>query len=422
MSKRARADAVLSVLFCAGLACMLVLIMGTYTYNQIAKRTGLVQFNCYNALAAFPFKHTENHAPARKSFSAEVKNTILAAEAKITQYAQQQFFCSRPIAAISKRFGKLLGLDMTSSSGVETPIISVGEDWLGTPYKKEDVSENVQKTLAFAAQMEAEGRNFVVFENPHKHATHLCYADYYEENRKAVNDALLANDVRVIDIDDYMQQHAIDPKSIFFKTDHHWNPRAGLWANALLCEYLNEHFGYSISTEIFDIAHYTVQTLERSFLGSYGTTVTTLYAEKEDFELLLPKYETDLSVFRSCIGKTVRGTIPETLYDFKMLHWQNTVNYGFYTGSESLIAVHNNNLHDGSSLLFIHFSFGDVQIPTLSQVAEDFYAIDLRAFNGSLQTFIKEKNPQTVVLAYPTTCFSAGETQNDSGKQYFDFD
>ncbi len=243
------------------------------------------------------------------------------------------------------------------------------------------------------------------------------------ENRATVNAGLREGGLEILDLDDYIAEHGIDYKDIFLKTDHHWQPRSGLWANAILCDYLNVHYGYSINTGIFDLANYDIKVYKNQFLGSLGKKVTEVYAPKEDFELITPKYESDITMFSSATGKTKTGTIPDVFYFMDVFNIPNVYarnEYALYMNNQdcALIISHNNKKSDGTSVLLIHHSFADVQIPFLTQAFENFYAIDLRHFTGSLETFIKKKNPSLVILAYSTTGYQTTESAAQKHSSY----
>ena len=77
-----------------------------------------------------------------------------------------------------------------------------------------------------------------------------------------------------------------------------------------------------------------------------------------------------------------------------------------------MITIHNNQIHDGSHILMLKTSYADCMYPYLASVVENLDVIDLRWFNGSLQSYIKETNPDTVVMVYGMTTFSGSQTIN----------
>ena len=408
-------------------------IIGNVFYKKVLPQGRQSSPPQYNAIAEYPFENAaEGIAISRFS---RIKNLISLVEDRITKKCTENFPGRMGYVLLKKRLDKALGLDMTSSMGVMKPqtssdvVTRFDGEWLGMPLctgSMEYSAENIRRVIDFARQMESEGRNFLVFENPNKFCDCIGYENYYDENRKIVNDTLRGEGVRVVDLDDYMETNGIRHRDIFLKTDHHWQPRAGLWGNSILTSELNKQFGFHIDTSIFDLENYESTILPKQFLGSLGKKVTEVYTEKEDFEILIPKYENDITVFSSAYCETRRGKIPELLYDYKFLEPKSAYvrnEYALYcSGDQALITSHNNKLHDGSNLLLIHFSFADVQIPTLTQAVEDFYAIDLRHFTGSLQAFIKEKNPSTVVLAYMTSSFINKWTEPTAIEQRNKFD
>ena len=422
----------LSAFFVLALSMIMCAIFAKFAYLQIGKRVGLVVLNqaaIYNAEKDYPFEDRGDSVPfesagaiangAKVSRFARVKNLILTAEQKITMYCTDNLPKRIVFVLPKKRLDKALGLNMTSSMGVVNPqtssdvVTRFDGEWLGMPLctgSMEYSAANLKSVIAFARQMESEGRNFLVFENPDKFCDCIGYENYYEKNNEMVNATLRENGIRVVDLNDYMAAQGLRHRDIFLKTDHHWQPRAGLWGNAILCDELNKQFSFNIDTGIFDLSNYDIKVYPNQFLGSLGKKVTEVYVAKEDFDLITPAYPTDITMFSSAVGKERTGTIPEVFYYMDVFKVKNVYarnEYALYTNNQdcALIVSHNNKLHDGSNMLFIHFSFGDVQIPTLTQAVEDFYAIDLRHFTGSLQTFIKEKNPSTVVLAYPTQSY-----------------
>lgn len=430
-------DDVFTGAFCGILLAAFLLVMGYFVLLRLGLAGNYV-LPAYDAAKFYPFE-TESTmpVPAKKSaFSRgdsvvqRLSALIKAVEEKITNHCTSEGIPGGMYAVrVKKTADCLMGLDMTQSMGSVPVGDAVGyfaEDWLGRPLPEQDPAEHIQSVIALARDMEAQGRNFMVFENPGKYCDVGGYKNYYAENRATVNAGLRKAGISVLDLDEYIAEQGIDYKSLFFKTDHHWTPRSALWANAVLCGWLNENFGMSLDMGIFDLKNYDIQLFPKRFLGSLGKKVTLMYAEPDDFELITPAYPTDITVFSSATLETRTGAVQDTLYDLHHLTAKNIYKrneYALYSyGDCALIDSHNNLLHDGSNMLLIHFSFADAQIPTLTQCVENLYAIDLRHFSGSLQTFIREKNPQTVILMYPITCFGEEATIYPSRRtSTFDF-
>lgn len=426
-SKFGKSDFLLSILLNVSLCAVFFIAVGNVGYKFLKKYTNLVEKTVvYNAEKDFPFenvnaiKNTERDL-FLKSFEEKYNRIKL----KITNYVTLRNPLYQNCIVFKKNIDAFLGLDMTNSlglagnSGKESVVVPFDGEWLGLTYSGGEPESQIRLVLDFAEKMKAEGRNFFVFENPEKFKDYYGFQNNIAEIRKSVNESFSKNGIAFFDVVEFMKENSIDYKDIFFKTDHHWKASSGLWANKILCNYLNVNFGYNIDTAIFDLENYDIRVLKNQFLGSLGKKVTEVYTKSENFEIITPKYDSDLTVFNSAYAETIRGTIAETLYAPKFLEEKNIYkrnDYCFYSyGDQPLITSHNNKLHDGSSLFIIKLSFADAQIPTLTQAVEDFYAVDLRHFTGSLMTLIHQKNPQTVVLAYPANAFTtknAGEAKH----------
>lgn len=279
-----------------------------------------------------------------------------------------------------------------------------------------DVTQTTWALIAFAKEMEKQGRFFLLFEPPVKTGSldaqyQAVVADYTAQRDAQVNKLLSENGVNYVSCAEKVEEKGLEGTKIFFRTDHHWLPQAGIWACQVLAETLNDTAGYEINTGIFDESNYEITWLPEFFLGSQGRKVTEIYASPEDFPIILPKYESSLTVFHSVLNDTLSGSIRDTMFDWDVLEEPDLYSrnaYGVYGyGDEGLTQIHNNNLPDGRRILFVKVSLADCMAPYLSNAAEYVDFIDLRAFGGSLRTYIRETNPDTVVVIYPTSTFEA---------------
>lgn len=419
-------DFFLTVWFLIILKTLVSMVLGTLGYRTIKKYTNIIITHVfYDGEIDYPLDKDQIE---KKNSLSHYKYLVNILQNRVTSFSKDYLPIRKNGIILKKTIDKTMGLDMTSSQGivkVSDLVVPYSEDYLGRVYEFVDSSEQVEAVINFAKLMEKEGRNFLLFENPEKHISFYGYNDYADDKRKIINEKLKYNKINYYDCEEYMNNNYVDYKDIFFKTDHHWKPTAGLWANKLLCEYINNSFGYDIDTSIFDIKNYDVSILKEHYLGSLGRKITEVYTKKDDFEILTPKYDSDVTVFNSITSETKRGSISETLFNNDALLNKDVYkrnDYSFYSyGDIALLTSHNNMLHDGSSVLIIKLSFADVQIPFLTQVFEDVYAVDLRHFTGSLTKLIHDKNPQTIVMIYPTESFTPDAKGTLYKKSKFNF-
>ncbi len=310
-----------------------------------------------------------------------------------------------------KFWDKFTGLDMTTSLSTSysaESVVSLGEDRLSYVLQEEKKRE-IEELIEIGTKVEAEGRQFMLFVTPFKmDETSETQSGIYENHSDAIEKAYI-NAIReagfsVLSASEAIKEENIDRKSLFFKTDHHWLPQAALWGNRLLADYLNEHMGFSIDTSIFREENYDISYAKNEWFGSQGKKVTEVFCKPEPFPIVLPKYDTELTVFISMYNETVTGTVEETLLDWSIfenpdIYTRN--NYAFYAyGDIALLSIHNHKVSDGKRILMIKHSFADAMIPSFAASVENLDVIDLRHFKGSLDAYIKETNPDTVVVVY----------------------
>lgn len=342
-----------------------------------------------------------------------VSNKIRSIEGKIEKYTNSNnIIGKRLFVAAKKKFDKFAGLDMTSSqSGGQNDSMDVrdvigitADGQLGWIQDDMDITERIENMIAFGLQMKEEGRKFVILENPNKYASIDGYTDYSMEKYEQIHSAAAAYGIDLIQAGEEMKKMGMTNQDIFFNTDFHWKPSAGIVADKILCEYLNKNTDYKIDTSLFDLDSYETEVQVDGFLGYLGKKVTLEYTDAEDFYIISPKYETDLTVWNSFDGSEKNGTIQDTLFwqeqlDVDSLYDGNK--YEFYGYSDqALIQVHNNLVNDGRRMLVIKTSFANCMTPFLTSAVENLDIIDLRAFDGSVQHYINETNPDTIVLVY----------------------
>lgn len=383
----------------------------------------------WNAAEFYPFpdeqvQETLEVLPPWKQLS----ERIIKLEKRIENRATEDFYFRRFFVLVKKVSDKAVGLDMTmSQTGGENELIAEDvvvpwrEDSLGYVMKDFDISEQIDSLIAFGEKMEAEERNFLVFLVPEKCAGNEGYHDYSAKKEQEILEALTEADLDFIHVSDEIQKRGLDMASMFFKTDHHWLPSSGIWADGLLCDTLNEKYGYELDSSVFDMGNYVTTIMPNEYFGSQGNKVMEVYVDIEDFPVTVPTYDTYLEVFNSKTNKISNGSIEETLFDFSAFEEPDVYkrnDYRFYgQGDQALFQIHNRDRNDGNHVLLIKASFANVMYPFLTAAMENLDVLDPRYFNGSIEAYINDREPDTVVIVYGVTSF------NDNGiaNPLFDF-
>ena len=342
----------------------------------------------------------------------------------------------------TKSFDKAAGLNLTTSiCAVNDPlelsdiVVDLGDGCLDRVVDQEALLtygiENIESLVDFGLSVEENGRNFLAVLAPSKiefadydGLQSEVFPDYSAKTTALAVESLTQADLNSLSLKEAMEENGLNASNAYYKTDHHWTARTGLFACGVLCEHLNILYGYQTDPTIYGIENYTITTLEDHWLGSLGRKSTTVYSDLDDFEIILPDYNTDLEVCRSNTDTTYSGSMEETLLNLDSItESPNLYEYNAYAmygyGDMACISVKNNDLHDGSNLLLIRNSYADCMVPYLAASFEYLYTLDLRYYTGSVEDFIEETDPDTVVVLYNTSSFAILSETDHTGM--FDF-
>jgi len=271
------------------------------------------------------------------------------------------------------------------------------------------IEKSINNATDFSRYLETKGIDYLFIQAPHKinPKNNLLPAgvkDYSNANADAFLKGIEANGVNTFDLRDEMDNQDLDHYSMFFNTDHHWKPAAGLWAAREICKKLNSNFGFSIDTSVLDSDKFTSTVYKDAFLGSEGKRIGKYYAGVDDIELLIPKYETSLTnyiVKKNGAQLTRKGSFENTLIskvNLEPVDYYNKNPYAAYTGGDYPLEVIINKSINGKKIVFFRDSFSCVVTPFLSLAAcNELHIIDPRYYKGSVRDYIDKVNPDIVI-------------------------
>ena len=231
------------------------------------------------------------------------------------------------------------------------------------------------------------------------------YPYMYYSNFNEIKPKLQEQDIQVLDIQEKVREKNIDKYSLFFKTDHHWTPQAGVFVSESICKEINNIYGWNLDVNTFNLNDYEIDTYYNSFLGSQGKRVGALYNGIDDFYVVKPSFDTNLTVDIKDIGFNITGNFQETMLHEESITPNNLLNkndtaYDTYMkGNHSLVKITNHNLKNGKNALLILDSYGCVVAPYLSLQFSQLDCIDIRSYNGSVKDYIMETKPDIVLYA-----------------------
>lgn len=263
----------------------------------------------------------------------------------------------------------------------------------------------------FAEKLEAQEIDFLYVNCPFKideRDKELPWAveDNTNEGVTVFLNKLREENIEVLDLRDTIYASELDYYDMFYTTDHHWTTESGFWAAGQIAEYMNNNWEYDFNMTYLQGDNYNRKVYSEWYAGSQGKKTGIGYVKADDFVLLTPRFDTDFEIEIRTRDYFGRGSFEETLYDYSQVQQKNFYLYNLYNGylydDNPLTQIHNLQIANGKRILILKDSFALTVVPFLAAAegAEYVDVIDLRWFTGSLEAFMKENRPDSVVMIY----------------------
>lgn len=220
-----------------------------------------------------------------------------------------------------------------------------------------------------------------------------------EEIRSVFLNSLNLNGISVLNIREAMENEGYTIEDIFYKTDHHWNTKAGLLAARKIASYIKDNLGFSAKVELLDENQFMYTRLENRWLGETGRLFSkTWIGSLDDFTVIKPKYDTSLVYY----GETgdFSMLMNEELQNQEIDLYTTSMHYTYLYGGGVSVNIHNNNNETGPRVLLIKDSFSNVVTPFLALACKDVTWWDMRGNDYSVYKFIRENKYDVVLVAY----------------------
>ncbi len=274
----------------------------------------------------------------------------------------------------------------------------------------EVLHEYADATVRFKEYLDSRGARLVYVATPYTSSKYDAQlpagiVDYGNDNTDRFIAMLDRAGIDNIDVREKMHDAGVDQYDMMYKTDHHWTTEAGLYVYGLLEEYIVNKTGCNVDNRVADIGNYSVQRYEKWHLGSGGQRTGIYYAGIDDFDLILPKFDTRISN-----GSSV-GSMQDMMINMAPLENKDYTSRYTYDDVLDKTRGHfvNENSENDISILIITDSFGKAVIPFLTM---GFYRIDyVLDENTAVITpeLIEEYDPDIVVMLYYTKRLQEGE-------------
>lgn len=258
-----------------------------------------------------------DHVPKREEQKEEIKEPgfirrfetkIQEKEADIEKYCNSKFPLYMGLKQVSLSYDSALLWNSTFAR-TEGSVYMLPDGYSYEAVEEKDMTEAAETLVREKEIAEAAGAGFLYVQYPYRvdeENSQVPWGVSAYENKNT--DALLAKlseaDVDLLDLRKALPKRGWSYDSGFYLTDGHWTTRSGFLSAGIVAEYLNEHYGFSYDSFYFDEANYDV--------NSYSLNNPFV---KEEVELFLPSFDTDLHTVDAYRKLEITGPFEESCMD-----------------------------------------------------------------------------------------------------------
>lgn len=220
--------------------------------------------------------------------------------------------------------------------------------------------------------------------------------------------------VPYVDLRETFKKSDLSYDEMFFKTDHHWKPRAAFEGFVEIVDTLNEKFDYKLDEDNYyrNLDNYNIEKFEGMMLGAAGRSTGMNYAPAEDFELIYPKdddNEYELYLNNDEKQWDYDGNHKECLISYDLIDRINESENGIYTNSlydmylhgiKSETKIINKTKNEGLKVLFLRDSYADPLAEFMAPLCKEIDMLWTSRYHGSIEDYIKKNNYDLVIVAF----------------------
>ena len=225
--------------------------------------------------------------------------------------------------------------------------------------------------------------------------------------------------VATVDLREKLQEDGLNAFDLFYRTDHHWTTRGGLWATKKISEGLNQYCGYQINTSMFDENHFSIKKWEKCWLGEQGRKVGETYVGLDNYEEIKPNFKTDyfFKTSKNLVKGNFNNFIDEDVYNTKNSVYQNK---SWHYSYRQIACI--NNIITYGKILVLGDSSEQVVIPFLSLGVHELDCLIMRDCPNSfnLRKFIVDNKYDTVIIAYTQHMIGAHDNPESANYKMFE--
>lgn len=273
-------------------------------------------------------------------------------------------------------------------------------------------NEGAWRTKQFQDKLKERGIGYVWFTVPYNSDKYnpqmpLGVEDYGNDNLDRLTEAMRRNGVNTVDLREELHEQGLETYDIFYKTDHHWSTKGGFWAYRQIVEYIEQNYDTQVDESVKNIENYDVITYKKWHLGSNGQRTGRYFAGIDDFDLIVPKFDSMLYLG----GTEYGGPMQEVMYDMEPLEKRDVTQRMTYDNvlRKACAPWHNDGASSDLRVMVISDSMARSVMPFMALSFKDaFIRMNWIGTDCVDTALIEEYNPDVVVsLNY---IFNTGES------------
>lgn len=232
--------------------------------------------------------------------------------------------------------------------------------------------------------------------------------DYSKRNQEKLHKRLENTAVSMIHLQQKDSILNIEQEDLFYRTDHHWSIETCFAAFQEIIWHLENSLNWNLDSDkkFTNLESYEKITYEKSFLGSYGVKVGEYYLGADDFEIYIPKYETDFIFEKYDANHEMimrkKGDFFKSMMDEEIIQDKNYYNKynSFSNGGYIENRVFNNKADNDKKILLISHSYGRPLLQYLSLCFKEVRNLDPQEgrYNDDYFKYIDEYEPDLILI------------------------
>ncbi len=254
--------------------------------------------------------------------------------------------------------------------------------------------------------------------------------DFSNANANVLLPQLSQNGISTFDFRTAIASEKRDHADMYYIGEHHWKTSTALWAAGTLADILNEKYGFHFDKKYFETESYSIENCQNIFLSNKNLNII------EDYEAILPLYPTNFKVDIPSKDYHMSGSYADILFRQDLLNTLKKASreelhtlpsvYACSRLTNELALAHIENLNPTNNadkkILYIGDSYGWYLVPYLAADIQYLDFLHLKTFTGSLETYIKQTQPDIVIiLNYPGIIEAPTAEELENHTAFFDF-